>query len=55
MGFCQWAETGPKVGFWVQKWVKSGSKPTFDLLQTYFGIFAKTHFSASLRGVEIVF
>ena len=21
MGFCQWAEMGPKVGFWVQKWV----------------------------------
>ena len=28
MGFCQWAEMGPKVGFWVHKWVQSGSKPT---------------------------
>ena len=27
MGFCQWAEMGPKVGFWGakvgQKWVKT--------------------------------
>ena len=29
MGFCQWAEMVPKVGFWVQRWVKSGSQPTF--------------------------
>ena len=39
---------GPKVGFWVQKWVKSWAKPAFHPLQTHFGIFAKTHFSASL-------
>ena len=32
MGFCQWAEMDPKWVFWVQKWVKSGSKPTFDPL-----------------------
>ena len=29
MGFCQWAEVGPKVGFWVQKRVKMG-QPTLD-------------------------
>ena len=53
--FCQWAEMGPRVGLWVQKWVESGSKPTFHPLETHFRIFAKTHFLASLRGVEIVF
>ena len=26
MGFCQWAEVGPKVGL---KWDTSGSKPAF--------------------------
>ena len=33
MGFLsKWAEMGPKAGFGVQKWVKSGSKPIFDPL-----------------------
>ena len=53
MAFCQWAEMGPKVGFWVQKRVKSGSKPTFDPLHAHSGIFAKTHFSASLGGWKL--
>ena len=58
MGFGQWAEMGPKVG---QKWVfgcKSGSKrqnPLFHPLKTHFGIFTKTYFLPSLRGVEVVF
>ena len=30
--FCEWAEMAPKVGFGVQKRVKSGSKTTFDPL-----------------------
>ena len=57
MGFCQWAEMGPKVG---QKWVfgcESGFKtcqnPPFHPLKTHFGISTKTHFLPSLRGVEI--
>ena len=33
MGFCQWAEMDPKVGLGVQKWVESGSKPTFHPLE----------------------
>ena len=41
MGFCKWAEMGPKVGFGVQKWVKSGSKPTFHPLYAHFGISRK--------------
>ena len=45
--FCQWAEMGPKVGFWVQKWVKTYFWTTY----AHFGISAKTHF---LGGVEIV-
>ena len=49
VGFCQWAEMGPRVGFWLQTWFKSGSKPSFFFhpLKTHFGIFAKTHFLAS--------
>ena len=51
MGFGQWAEMGPKVGFWVQKWVETHfSHP----LEAQFGIFAKPHFLANLRGVGIV-
>ena len=50
MGFCQWSEMGPKVGFGVQKWVKSGSKPTFHPLQTHFGIFAKTPLFSQFKG-----
>ena len=49
MGFCKWAEKGPKVGFWVQRWVESGSKPTLNPFRD----FAKTHGLASSR--EIVF
>ena len=43
MSSCQWAEMGAKcvLGY------KSG---TFHPLQPHFGIFAKTHFSASLGG-----
>ena len=55
MGFCQWAEMGPNVGFGVQKWVQSGSNPTtFDPLLNHFGISAKTHLLPSLRWVDIV-
>ena len=54
--FFQWAEMGPKEGVsGVQIWVKSGSKPTFSPTLTHFGISAKTHCLASLRGVESVF
>ena len=51
---CQWAEMGPNVGFWVQKWVKSGSEPTFHP-PYHVGIFVKTHFLASLGGWKLFF
>ena len=31
MGFCQWAEAGPKVGFWVQKWLNMHQNPLHPL------------------------
>ena len=53
MGFCQWVEMAPKVGFSVQKWEESGYiSLTFDPFRD----FRETPlFLASLRGVEIVF
>ena len=49
------SKSGSKVGFWVQKWVKMRQNPLLHPLKTHFGIFTKTHFLPSLRGVEIVF
>ena len=51
----EWVKSRAKVGFWVQKWVKMGQNPLLHPLQTHFGIFTKTDFLPSLRGVEIVF
>ena len=59
MGFCQWAEMGPKVGqkwgFWEQKWVKLRQNPLLHPLETHYGIVTKTHPLPSLREVETVF
>ena len=49
------SKSGSKVGFWAQKWVKMRQNPLLRPLKTHFGIFTKTHFLPSLRGVEIVF
>ena len=51
MGFCQWAEMGPKVGFGVQKWVKSGSKPTFDPTLNTFRDFRENPLFSQSKGV----
>ena len=53
LGFCQWAEMGPKVGFWVPKWVKVGRNPLLTHFEA-FRDFRETHFLASLREVEVV-
>ena len=50
MGFCQWAEMGPKVGFGVQKWVKSGSKPTFALTLNPFRDFRENPLFSQFKG-----
>ena len=48
MGLCQWAEMGPKVGFGVQKWVKS---PTLNPFRD----FRENPLFTQFKGVEIVF
>ena len=58
MGFVnglKWVQSGSKVGFGVQKWVKMRQNPLLHPLETHFGISTKTHFLPSSRGVEIVF
>ena len=52
MGFCQSPEMGVKVG--KKNVGHNASKPTFYPLETHFGTLTKTHFSPTLRGVEIV-
>ena len=42
MGFCQWAEMAAKLGFWVQKWVKSGSKRTSHHFKPFFRDFRES-------------
>ena len=49
----KWVQSGSKLGFWVQKWVKTRRNPLFTPFSTHFGRLTKPMFDPLYAGWKL--